>query len=243
MIDLADKTALVTGAGTRVGAEIARALGAQRMRVAVHYHTSAAGAAATCDEIARAGGQAVPFQADLRDVAQCANLVDRTLSQFASLDLLVPNAANFERVALADITSNHFARAFDTNLLAPFSLVQRAAAALRAARGCVVFITCASRVTPYRNYLPYEVSKAALHQMMRVLALELAPDVRVNAVAPGTVLPPLDMGADTVAALAQRIPLGACQGAGSVAEAVLYLARASFVTGSEILVDGGRSVG
>ena len=164
------------------------------------------------------------------------------LNDLGGLDLLVPSAANFERVELHAITAENFTRALHTNTLAPFYLARRAAAALRAARGCIVFITCASRVTPYRNYLPYELSKAALHQMMRVLALELAPEVRVNAVAPGTVLPPADMSADVVAALAQRIPLAPARSAHSVADAVLYLARAGFVTGTEILVDGGRSI-
>lgn len=243
MNELSGKVALVTGAGTRVGAEIARALGAERMRVAVHHHGSVAGAGATCAAIEAAGGEAWAVQADLYDEAAARELVDRTLTHFGQLDLLVPSAANFDRVPLADIERSHFARAFELNLLAPFTLVQRVLPALRASQGSIVLITDISRAVPLRDYLPYEASKAALHQMMRVLALDLAPHVRVNAVAPGTVLPPPDLSESQVAELVAQIPLRRTGGASSVAEAVVYLAKATFVTGTELAVDGGRGLG
>jgi pteridine reductase len=242
MNELSGKVALVTGAGTRVGAEIARALGAERMRVAVHHHGSSQGADATCRAIEAAGGEAWPVRADLYDEAQARGLIDATLERFGQLDLLVPSAANYDRVPLAEIERSHFAHAFELNLLAPFTLVQRALPALQAARGAVVLITDISRAVPLRDYLPYEVSKAGLHQMMRVLALNLAPHVRVNAVAPGTVLPPPDLSEAQVAEITAQIPLGRTGGAGSVADAVVYLAKASFVTGTEITVDGGRAL-
>ena len=103
-------------------------------------------------------------------------------------------------------------------------------------------VTCSSTQTPMRNYLPYVVSKGATRQLMRTLALELAPEVRVNAVAPGTVLPPEDMTSEAVASLASRIPLGRIGRAEDVAEAVLFLVTAGFVTGQELFVDGGRSL-
>jgi pteridine reductase len=102
-----------------------------------------------------------------------------------------------------------------------------------------VFVTCISRLAPYRDYLVYQASKAALHQAMRVLALELAPHVRVNAVAPGTVLPPPGMSEQAVAALVKDIPLGRVGSAQAVARAVVQLARSPFVTGTELVVDGG----
>jgi pteridine reductase len=105
-----------------------------------------------------------------------------------------------------------------------------------------VFITCASTTVPMRNYLPYVVSKAATKQLMRVLSLELAPDVRVNAVAPGTVLPPDDMDPEVTQRLVGRVPLSRVGEASDVAEAVAYLASAPFVTGQELIVDGGRTV-
>jgi pteridine reductase len=111
---------------------------------------------------------------------------------------------------------------------------------LRASRGSIVGITCVSRILPYRSFLPYEVSKAALWQMLRVLALELAPDVRVNMVAPGSVLPPESMSEEQLAALRARIPLGRLGSASDVAGAVLHLAQHEHMTGTEIVVDGGR---
>jgi pteridine reductase len=242
MIDLAGKRALVTGAGTRVGAEIARALGACGMRVAVHHHGSAQGAGETCRDIEAAGGSALTFAADLYDESQARGLVDQVLGRFGGLDLLVSSAGNFDDASLATASSTHWDRALGLNVRAPFSLVQQAAPALQRSHGSVVLVTCATRLSPLPGYLPYQVSKAALHQLMRVLALELAPTVRVNSVAPGTVLPPAGMHAAARAELVRQIPLGTTGGASSVAQAVVYLAQASFVTGTEIVVDGGRSL-
>jgi pteridine reductase len=106
-----------------------------------------------------------------------------------------------------------------------------------------VLVTCVSRLAPYRDYLPYEVSKAALYHLMRLLALELAPEVRVNAVAPGSVLPPEGWEREQLDALVERIPLGRVGRASDVADAVVHLARADWITGTEIVVDGGRSLG
>lgn len=232
----------MTGAGKRVGAAIARLLGAQGMRVGVHYHASREGADETCAAIRAAGGEAVPLEADLMQRGEAHRLVDEAVEKLGGLDLLVASAANFDRIPFDDVDLAAWDRAMRLNLEVPFAMTHRARTALREARGSVVFITCSSTTTPYRNYLPYVVSKGGLRQMMRALALELAPDVRVNAVAPGTVLPPEDMDAKVVSRLTRRIPLGRVGAAEDVADAVLYLARAPFVTGQEIVVDGGRTV-
>lgn len=241
MADLQGKSVLVTGAGRRVGAAIARTLGAAGMRVAVHFHGSQKGALSTCAAIDAAGGEGQAFQADLSDFDQAEALVDRVLEAFGGLDMVVASAANFESRAFGSIDRAAAYRALDLNLLAPLALCQRAAPALREARGNIVLITCTSRLSPYRGYLPYEVSKAGAHQLMRVLALELAPDVRVNAVAPGTVMLPDEMDPDALAAEVGRIPLGHTGSGQDVADAVRYLAGADFVTGSELTVDGGRT--
>ncbi len=240
--DLVGRNALVTGAGRRVGAAIARALGARGMRVAVHYHGSAEGAEQTCAAIRDAGGEAFAVQADLTDRRAARELVDRTVARMGGLDLLVPSAADFERVAFDDALDAAWDRAMALNVEAPFAMAHQARNALRAARGAIVFVTCTSTARPYRGYLPYVVSKAAVRQLMRTLALELAPDVRVNAVAPGTVLPPEDMTDAEVARFTKRIPLGRTGTAEDVAEAVVYLARAPFVTGHELFVDGGATI-
>ena len=242
MIDLRGKRALVTGAGTRVGAAIATALGAQGMRVAVHYRQSRPGAEAVCEAIVAAGGTAEPFAADLSDRGAARALVDAVLARFGGLDLLVASAANFERVELDQVDDDAWDRAMTLNLASPFAVVQRAREALRDSGGSIVFVTCTSATVPYRHYLPYVVSKGALQKLMRVLAIELAPRVRVNAVAPGTVLPPPDMDPAMLGRLAARAPLARIGSAEDVADAVVYLARAPFVTGQELVVDGGRTV-
>jgi pteridine reductase len=241
MLELRGKRALVTGAGRRVGAEIAVELGRAGMQVAVHYASSAVGAEQTCARIRAAGGVAHALAADLRVRAAARELIDRTLAVLGGLDLLVLSAANYERVPLPSIDDRHWDEMLALNLTAPFVLAQHAAPALRAARGSIVFVTCIGRLAPYRDFLAYETSKAALYHLMRLLALELAPEVRVNAVAPGTVLPPSDWDEQRVAALAETIPLGRVGGAHDVADAVVHLACSEWTTGSEIVVDGGRS--
>ncbi|MBO6936683.1 MAG: SDR family oxidoreductase [Deltaproteobacteria bacterium] len=242
MIDLNGKRALVTGAGVRVGAAIATELGRRGMTVALHYHSSDAGARETAKAIEAAGGQAALFQADLSDPSAAAALARRVTADLGGLEVLVPSAANFENVALDDIDDGHWERALMLNLRAPFELARAAAPALRASRGAIVFITGFGTEVPYTGYLPYLASKGALRQVMRTLALELAPEVRVNAVAPGTVLPPEDMTAEATEALVSKAPLRKVGAASDVAEAVAYLASAPYVTGQQLLVDGGRSV-
>jgi pteridine reductase len=212
------------------------------MHVAVHFRSSAAEAKETCELVESAGGSARAFAADLADRAQARGLVDAVIAEFGGLDLLVPSAANFERVPLGTLDDADWDRTLELDLTSPFVLAQRASSALRAARGSIVFITCASATTPFKNYLPYVVAKGALRQLMRTLALELAPDVRVNAVAPGTVLPPTELGSAVVGRLAHSVPLQRIGSSEDVAEAVVYLAGAEFVTGQELLVDGGRGV-
>lgn len=242
MIDLNGKRALVTGAGVRVGAAIATELSRRGMTVALHYHSSDAGARETAKAIEAAGGQAALFQADLSDPSAAAALARRVTADLGGLEVLVPSAANFENVALDDIDDGHWERALMLNLRAPFELARAAAPALRASRGAIVFITGFGTEVPYTGYLPYLASKGALRQVMRTLALELAPEVRVNAVAPGTVLPPEDMTAEATEALVSKAPLRKVGAASDVAEAVAYLASAPYVTGQQLLVDGGRSV-
>src|SRR5262249_35785305 len=133
-------------------------------------------------------------------------------------------------------------RTMALNLAAPLALAQHAAPSLRAAHGSIVLVTCASRLAPYRGYVAYQTSKAALYHLMRVLALERAPAVRVNATAPGTALPPEGWSEEQRSALEPRIPLGHVGRAEDVAGAVVHLARSEWITGTEIVVDGGRSL-
>lgn len=241
-LSLTGKRALVTGAGQRVGQAIALALGAQGMHVAVHYRESRAGAEQTAEQIRATGGQATLLAADLSSREQARRLVDQTVAALGGLDLVVASAASFEKVALADVDDAAWDRSLDLNLASPFALVQQALPALRQARGSVVFITCSSATVPMRGYLPYVVSKGALKHLMKTLALELAPEIRVNAVAPGTVMPPPSYDPQAVERLARAIPLAHVGTPQDIASAVVFLASSPFITGHELAVDGGRSV-
>ena len=239
---LRGKRALVTGAGQRVGQAIALALGAQGMHVAVHYRESRVGAEQTSEQIRKSGGRAVLVAADLTSRDEARRLIDDSVAALGGLDVLVASAANFERVALADVDDQAWDRSLDLNLASPFALVQQAVPALRAAQGSVVFITCSSATVPMRNYLPYVVSKGALKHLMKTLALELAPEIRVNAVAPGTVMPPTSYDDAAIARLSRAIPLARVGSPEDIARAVVFLASSPFITGHELAVDGGRSV-
>ncbi|MBN8615761.1 MAG: SDR family oxidoreductase [Deltaproteobacteria bacterium] len=236
---LEGRVALVTGAGRRVGSAIARALAAKGMSLALHHHTSRD----ECERIAKMvleGGQrALVVSGDLSRASECRRLVRETIDALGGIDVLVSSAASFERMDFDAVDEDAFDRAMALNVRASLSLVHEARETLRARGGNVVLITCTSASLPYANHLPYVVSKGAAKQLMRALAIELAPEVRVNAVAPGTVLAPESMDAAERSTLASRTLVQRLGTAEDVAEAVVYLAQADFVTGQEILVDGG----
>lgn len=239
---LTGKAALVTGAGTRLGRCIALELARRGASLAVHFHSNRAGATTLCEEARALGVQATPLQADLSNPQASRELVAASLQALGGLDLLVASAANFERIPFEQVDDDAWDRALNLNTKSPFILAQAAAPALKERGGSIVFITCASTRVPMRNYLPYVVSKAATLQLMRALSLELAPAVRVNAVAPGTVLPPENTSLSLREKLASSIPLQRFGEAQDVADAVAYLAEAPFVTGQELSVCGGRTV-
>jgi pteridine reductase len=234
--------ALVTGAGQRVGQAIALALGSEGMQVAVHYRESRSGAERTAEGIREAGGGAHLLQADLASRDAARGLVDRAVAALGGLDLLVASAANFERVPFDAVDDEAWDRSLSLNLASPFALVKQAVPALRLTRGSIVFITCSSASVPMKSYLPYVVSKGALQHLMKTLALELAPEIRVNAVAPGTVMPPAAYDQAAIQRLERAIPLQHVGQPEDIARAVVFLASSPFVTGHELAVDGGRSV-
>ncbi|HET9929192.1 MAG TPA: SDR family oxidoreductase [Polyangiaceae bacterium] len=239
---LQGQRALVTGAATRLGRVIARALAAQGVDLVLHYHSNRAGAEQARDELAALGVNVELASADLTDRRQARELVASAAATLGGLDLLVASAANFERVELAAVDDEAWDRSLDLNLSSQFSLAHAALPHLRTSRGSIVFITCSSATTPFRNYLPYVVAKGGLRHLMRTLALEAAPEVRVNAVAPGTVLPAEGTPPELLDRIKRRIPLARLGAPEDVAEAVVFLASASFITGHEIVVDGGRSL-
>lgn len=243
LVDLRGRTALVTGGGTRVGRSIARALGSAGCDVVVHYASNLAGAAAVVDEIQGLGQRSIAHRADLTDRAELERLGQDAIAFTGRLDVLVHNAANFERVAPCDLTPGAWDRALALNVTAPYLLTLTVAPWLRATHGSVIAVTCLSAARPWKNYLPYSASKAALANLVLGFAVSLAPEVRVNAVAPGTVLPPADYDEATLKRLREKVPLQRIGEAEDVARAVVFLAQNDYLTGQTITVDGGRSVG
>jgi pteridine reductase len=234
--------ALVTGAGRRVGRAIALALAARGMRVVVHFNGSREGADATASDIVEAGGEAVVEQADLLSVAEAEALVDRTVAWRGALHALVNSAAMMVRTPLGETSQHDWDTMFALNVRAPYFLSQRAAPALAASRGAIVNIADLAAFESWPAYVPHGMTKAAVVQMTRATARALAPEVRVNAVAPGVVLLPEGWSGEGAEHLRSTTPLQRLGAPEDVAQAVIFLLEARFVTGEVLRVDGGRHV-
>lgn len=237
----AGRVALVTGAGQRVGRAIAEELGAQGWKVAVHYRGSAAGAAEAVATITAQGGVAQAFAADLTDPAACDALVHAVYDHFETLDLLVNSAAGMEKSRFGHVSAEQFDAIVALNLRAPY-LVAQAAALLMPAGSAIVNIADHMAEEPWPDYSVHGIAKAGVIAMTRHLAAALAPDIRVNAVAPGFVLAPPGMPSEAVDAFAAATPLQRNGSPQDVAAAVRFLAESPFITGETLFVDGGRRV-
>jgi pteridine reductase len=236
------RAALVTGAGRRIGRAIAVAIGARGLHVVVHYNESADGAEETVREIQRSGGHASTERADLRDVAAAERLVDRVVDAQGGLSVLVNSAAVMARTPVGEVDARTWDEMFAVNVRAPFFLSQRAAPALRRSGGCIVNIADLAAYETWPAYVPHGMTKAAVVQMTRGLARALAPEVRVNGVAPGVALLPNDWADEDAEHLRRTTPLRRLGTPEDVAHAVLYLIDATYVTGEVITVDGGRRI-
>jgi len=237
---------LITGGAKRVGAAIARLLHAQGASVMLHYRSSERDANALRAELnAQRDNSAALVQADLLDVAGLSEIVKNTLNRFDRLDALVNNASTFFPTPVGEMTPANWESLIGANLRAPLFLSQAAAPHLRRSGGAIVNITDIHAERPLKNYVIYSIAKAGLAGLTRSLARELAPEVRVNGVAPGAVVWPEDGSWDEVTR--QRIVshtlLKRSGDPDDVARAVCYLiAEAPYVTGQIIAVDGGRSI-
>ena len=237
------RRALVTGSGIRLGRAIAIALGRAGADVAVHHRSSSDGAESTAAEIRAAGRQSVVLSADLAKPEACRELVRGAARSLGGLDLLVHSAANFHRAPLEDTDETIWDDAMNVNARAAFLLAREAAPQLRAGRGRVVLVSDLLATIPVRGYAAHAVSKAAVEGLVRALAIELAPEVSVNGVAPGTVLVPEGTPPDVAARWASEAPLRRNGGPSDVAQTVLFLCGGpSFITGQVIRVDGGKSL-
>lgn len=241
-MDLDGKVALVTGAGTRVGRAIAVALGKAGMRIGVHYYGSEKGARQTADEIVAAGSEARTLPGDLTDPATGPRVVEHMLKVFGSLDVLVNSAAVMLRTPVGEVLVEDWDAMFALNLRAPFFLSQSAARAMKDRGGVIINIADLAAFEAWRNYVPHSITKAGVVQMTRALAHALAPKIRVNAIAPGAVLLPEGATPEFRDKLISTTPLGRIGSPEDVAQAVIYLISADYVTGETLIVDGGRHV-
>jgi pteridine reductase len=239
---LTGRVALVTGGAHRVGKAIAVALAERGARVAIHYHGAQQDADATVQELQAAGTDAHAFQANLADVSTFESLIADVVQHFGSLDLLVNSAAMMQRTPIGEVTAAQWDAMFALNLRAPFFLSHAACPHLTRVHGAIVNIADLAAFETWPAYVPHGITKAGVVQMTRGLAHALAPDVRVNAVAPGAVLLPAGWDEQSAQHLIDTTPLKRLGTPEDVAHTVVYLAEADYITGETIIVDGGRHV-
>lgn len=242
---MAGATALVTGAARRIGATLARALHAAGANIVLHHRSSVEPARALAAALnAIRHDSVVLAQADLDDTSALPQLVATTAEAFGRLDILVNNASTFYPTPIGEIGEQAWNDLIGTNLKAPLFLSQAAAPLLVAARGLVLNIVDIHGLRPLRRYPTYSVAKAGLIMLTKSLARELAPHVRVNAIAPGPVLWPDDVDTQLQEKIVASTLLKRAGSPEDVARAALFFATdAPYVTGQILVVDGGRSVG
>jgi len=235
------KVALVTGAGKRLGRAVALRLASEGADVAVHYRGSDAEATEVVAEIEKLGRRAVAMRAELTSVEEIRALVQRAAHEFGRIDVLVSSAANFLPSSVISTTEEIWDASLDTNVKGPFFLAQAAAPWLRRSNGVIVNFADTGGILGWQGYIAHSISKAGMIMLTKTLAKALAPEVRVNAIAPGTIT----MAGDPPEWEQEFVKLAPLKKTGTpedVAEAVSYLAGAKFLTGHVLVLDGGRTI-
>ncbi|HZI94875.1 MAG TPA: SDR family oxidoreductase [Patescibacteria group bacterium] len=242
-MDPQGKVALVTG-GARIGQAVAHELAQHGCSLALIWRESRGSAETSADAARAAGVRAVTLQADALDETQVGAAVDRAARELGSIDILINMASTYTSAPLASLGSRAWAEAVDSNARSAFLFSVKAAPHMRkAGAGRIVNFsdwTAVSGRPRYTGYAPYYIAKAAVAGMTESLALELAPDILVNAIAPGPILPPPDLSDEDSAKVIAATPLRRWGGAEEIARAVLFLVQTEFVTGECLRVDGGR---
>ena len=238
---LRGQTALVTGAAKRIGRLISLVLAERGANVAVHYGRSADEAAVLVDELRASGVKAAAVQADLADPAQVAGLVGKAAETLGPLDILVNNAAVYDPSRFKDRSEAHLALNVQINATAPVELSKLFAAQEKGSRSLFSIVNMLDATAGDRDRnSAYHQSKRMLLEATQRMAVELAPGVRVNAVAPGLILPPDSRDPDAFEKLAHTNPLNTVGSAQDVVDAVIFLLTSDFITGQVLYVDGGR---
>jgi NAD(P)-dependent dehydrogenase (short-subunit alcohol dehydrogenase family) len=233
----------VTGGAVRVGRSLTLALAGAGLDVAVHYHRSSEQAERTAADCRALGVRAVALGADLGTADACRELVERAEDALGGVDVLVSSASNFLSAPFDDVTEEHWDAALDVNLKAPFFLAQAASRGMRRRGwGRIVNMGDVAGMEPWPRFAAHSVAKAGVVMLTQVLAQVLAPEVLVNAIAPGPVLMPDGSTPEQVDRSAAKTVLGRVGTPDDVAHALIYLLEADFVTGHTLVVDGGRLV-
>ena len=242
-MELEGRVALVTGAGRRLGRAMASVLASRGMTIAIHHHASSEGAQELKKEIIASSGNAACFEADLTDAHAARALPERVVREFGRLDVLVNSAAVMHRLSLEETTPEQWDAIVNLNLRAVFFCTQGAAPALHASRGKVINLADLAGLEPWSGFAAHSVSKAGVVMLTKVMALSLAPEVTVNAIAPGAVLVPDEYDQEERNRLARATPLRRLGEPTDVTSALLYLLEGGdFVTGEVLVVDGGRYI-
>jgi NAD(P)-dependent dehydrogenase (short-subunit alcohol dehydrogenase family) len=236
---IAGKVALVTGAGKRLGRAMALRLAEEGADVAVHYRESQKEADEVVSEIEKLGRKGVALRADLGSVDEIRKLFLEVGNELGRLDLLVNSAANFLPGSVISTTEEIWDASLDTNVKAPFFCAQAAAPMLRRSKGSIVNFADTGGLLGWAGYVAHSISKAGVVMLTKCLAKALAPDVRVNAIAPGTITMPGDPP-EWEPEFVKLAPLRRTGKPSDIADALIYLATAEFMTGHTLVVDGGR---
>lgn len=240
-MELKNCVALVTGGAVRLGKALSLALAGEGVRLVLHYNSSSAPAERTAAEIEALGSDALTVQADLARPGQAELLVGRAVSHFGQLDILINSAAIFVPSDLAHTTEQLWDQHFAINLKSPFFLSQAFAAQVGKERQArIVNIADWRGLRPDTGYLAYSLTKAAVLAMTKGLALALAPNILVNAIAPGAILPPPGKSQEYLDQLASNIPARRVGSPAEIARTMLFLVKSDFVTGEAIFVTGGE---
>lgn len=244
-MELEGQVALITGAAKRIGRAVAFALARKGALIVVHYNHSKEEAEQTAEEIKQLGAEAIAMQADLSDVSQVQPLVDKVTATLGAVDILVNSAAVFYKTPVGEVTEETWDDLFRTNIRGPFFLAQAAAKVMKSqGAGKIINFSDATADYAVPDYTVYAMTKTAVGSMTRGLARALAPEIQVNCILPGPILPSESGGEEGWKAAIGQTVLKRSGSPEDIAEAVLFLVeKGDYLTGVFLPVDGGRSLG